>query len=175
MCVFLDIPVCQWVQACIEFRCLCLCPFFNACVCPGRSRGVARGWVMKRGGILCLVCLWGRMRLVDRGVFLRVCVRMAVAMPPWLRWISQSAADLKWMAACRVAPSWPNDFWHSSPCSLTSEETRWHTCAHAYTHNTLTGAPTLTSHTHKNIHGSKPTPLHAQTFDKMFYVLAPVI
>lgn len=26
-------------------------------VCPGRSRGVARGWLMKRGGVLGSVCL----------------------------------------------------------------------------------------------------------------------
>lgn len=48
MCVFLDIPVCQCVHIKIVGVCVCVL-LFCACVCPGRSRGVARGRVMRRG------------------------------------------------------------------------------------------------------------------------------
>ncbi len=47
MCVFLDILVYQCVYVKIVGVCVYM-HFFPACVCPGGSRGVARGWVMRR-------------------------------------------------------------------------------------------------------------------------------
>lgn len=148
--------------------------FVHVCVQAGQEGWPGAGWWSVVGS--CVWCVykaeWGWLTEVC------VCVCVSVAMPPRLSRISQCAADSKWMAACRVAPSWPNDFWHSSPCSLTSEETRWHTCAHTRTHNALTGTPTLTSK-HTWTHTWLQTdPMYTQktgTFDKMFYILAPVI
>lgn len=49
MCVFLDVRVCPRVWADTdEVSELKHVSFVR--VCPGRSRGVARGWLMKRGG-----------------------------------------------------------------------------------------------------------------------------
>lgn len=41
--------MCLCVCVCVEFVGVCVyVHFFCPCVCPGRSRGVARGWVMRR-------------------------------------------------------------------------------------------------------------------------------
>lgn len=57
MCVFLDVRVCPRVwddtDEVSEFKRV---SFVH--VCPGRSRGVARGWLMKRGGESWVQCVY---------------------------------------------------------------------------------------------------------------------